>query len=139
MEDKTREEFEVWAKGEGYQRDELGRDLTGLAVKDQGYFDWKVQQLWRAWKHQSARIAELEADSTSLRNINTEQDKALSELEAQVQALRDDAERLDWLESSTEGHGFCHTSNGEYRHYAHQMKGFMSVRETIDAARAAKV
>jgi len=46
-----------------------------------------------------------------------------------------DAERMDWLESSKEHHAFCHTFNGEYRYYAHQLEGYATVRETIDAAK----
>ena len=52
----------------------------------------------------------------------------------EVVALTKDADRLNWLESSTETHGFCHTGCGDYRHYAFQTAGYASVREVIDAA-----
>ena len=59
-------------------------------------------------------------------------------IKAQRDELRDkqlkDVERMNWLESSTEHHGFCHVAYGDYRYYAHQMEGCKTVRETIDAA-----
>ena len=64
-------------------------------------------------------------------------DEAADALEAQareIEGLRKDADRLDWLESSSESHGFCHTAYGEHRYYAHQIKGYPTVREVIDAA-----
>lgn len=63
--------------------------------------------------------------------------KANEDLDAarlEVARLRKDADRLNWLESSSESHGFCHTAYGEYRYYAHQIKGYPAVREVIDAA-----
>jgi hypothetical protein len=56
------------------------------------------------------------------------------ELMARVAELEKDAARLDWMESSETNHGFCHTQWGEYRYYAHQLEGYKTVRETIDAA-----
>lgn len=49
-------------------------------------------------------------------------------------ALQADTARIDWLTASTESHGFHHTGNGDYRHYAHQVEGYSNVRETIDKA-----
>ena len=51
-----------------------------------------------------------------------------------VQAWKRDSERLDWLESSEDSHGFCHAGYGDYIYYAHQEEGYPSVREVIDAA-----
>lgn len=59
----------------------------------------------------------------------------IRQLLAENDALREDAERLDWLQSSKTSHGFCHTGYGEYAHYAHQQDGFPDVRQAIDAAR----
>ena len=53
---------------------------------------------------------------------------------AAIEQLTKDADRLNWLESSTETHGFCHTGCGDYRHYALQTAGYASVREVIDTA-----
>lgn len=52
----------------------------------------------------------------------------------EVQALKRDKERLDWLESSKYSHGFCHDRYGDYIYYAHQLKGSKTVREVIDDA-----
>lgn len=52
----------------------------------------------------------------------------------EVQAWKRDSERLDWLESSVDSHGFCHAGYGDYIYYAHQEEGYPSVREVIDAA-----
>lgn len=52
----------------------------------------------------------------------------------QLEAAQADAARIDWLESSTEHHGFCGIGYGEYRHYAFQESGYASVRQVIDAA-----
>jgi hypothetical protein len=75
---------------------------------------------------------------TELRKAFTgEPYKANEDLDAallEIERLRKDAERLDWLESSSESHGFCHTAYGEHRYYAHQIKGYPTVREVIDAA-----
>lgn len=52
----------------------------------------------------------------------------------EIQALWKDAERLDWLESSQDSHGFCHAGYGDYIYYAHQLAGYKTVREVIDDA-----
>lgn len=52
----------------------------------------------------------------------------------QVQAWKRDVERLDWLESCEDSHGFCHAGYGDYIYYAHQVPGMPTVREVIDAA-----
>lgn len=60
------------------------------------------------------------------------------ELLDQLEAAQKDAARIDWLESSKDSHGFCHSGNGDYRHYALQMEGYKNVREVIDEAMASK-
>ena len=77
------------------------------------------------WKHE----AMTGSNAQMLRDQN-------EKLEAEIAALREDAERLDWLESSDVSHGFCHMGNGDYRHYAHQTEGYKTVRQVIDAARS---
>ena len=52
----------------------------------------------------------------------------------EVQAWKRDADRLDWLESCEDSHGFCHAGYGDYIYYAHQVTGMPSVREVIDDA-----
>lgn len=59
----------------------------------------------------------------------------LRALLAELEAAREDAARVDWLEQCKEHHGFCGTGYGEYRYYAGQCDGWGSVRKTIDAAR----
>lgn len=53
---------------------------------------------------------------------------------SEIQALKRDKERLDWLESSKYSHGFCHAGFGDYIYYAHQQAGYKTVREVIDSA-----
>ena len=60
----------------------------------------------------------------------------ISQLLDENDALREDGERLDWLQSSKTSHGFCHAGGGEYVYYAHQQDGYPDVRRAIDAARA---
>lgn len=52
----------------------------------------------------------------------------------EIQALRKDTERLDWLESCEDSHGFCHAGYGDYIYYAQQLIGMPTVREVIDDA-----
>ena len=52
----------------------------------------------------------------------------------EIQALRKDAKRLDWLEACEDSHGFCHAGYGEYIYYAHQEINYPTVREVIDTA-----
>lgn len=54
----------------------------------------------------------------------------MKSMQSRIAELEKDAARLDWLEESDEGHGFCHTEFGQYRHYAY--KG--AVRQAIDTA-----
>ena len=56
----------------------------------------------------------------------------------QLETAQKDAARIDWLESSKESHGFCHSGHGDYRHYALQQDGYKNVREVIDEAMASK-
>jgi len=56
------------------------------------------------------------------------------DLRAALEKHKADTEMLNWLESSTEGHGFCHTGYGDYRYYAHQVEGYRTVREVLTAA-----
>lgn len=42
-----REEFEAWAKGYGYQRDELARSKLGLVSPE--YFNDNTESAWQAW------------------------------------------------------------------------------------------
>ncbi len=57
-----------------------------------------------------------------------------AKLEQRIAELEKDAARMDWLEGSDEGHGFCHSGFSEYRYYARQIPGYKTVREIIDAA-----
>lgn len=59
---------------------------------------------------------------------------AILSLIAELEQCRKDEERLDWLSACDSSHGFCHTMYGEYRFYAHQMEGYPTVRQVIDAA-----
>lgn len=65
-------------------------------------------------------------------NALTERLRALL---AELEAAREDAARIDWIEQCKEHHGFCGIGYGEYRYYAGQCDGWGSVRKTIDAAR----
>lgn len=75
-------------------------------------------------------IAELEQDNQEQCRLNAMGSEREARLMARVKELEKDASRIDWLEASEEGHGFCHTEFGQYQHYAY--KG--AVREAIDAA-----
>ena len=61
----------------------------------------------------------------------------IDELKKENAALREDAERLDWLDKTgaKEGHAFCGIGYGYYRYYAHAGKKWPTARATIDAAR----
>lgn len=89
------------------------------------------QEIADALESQTREIAALKAQEAELCTL-------YGIAEAECKRLRKDAERLDWLESSEVMHGFCHMGNGDFRHYAHQQKGYPSVRAVLDAAIAAK-
>lgn len=89
-----------------------------------------------------AGIAELNANDAVNQRMRDDVRKSHEALTARLRALlaeldaaREDAARIDWLEQCKEHHGFCGIGYGEYRYYAGQCDGWGSVRKTIDAAR----
>lgn len=60
--------------------------------------------------------------------------KATDNLIKERDSYKADAEILDWLESSTESHGFCHTGYDGYRYYARQREGYRTVRQVLTTA-----
>lgn len=59
---------------------------------------------------------------------------AILSLLDRLEKAEKDAERLDWLEASTDMHGFCHSGYGDFRYYAHQQDGCKTARQVIDEA-----
>lgn len=71
MTDKTREDFEAWVTKQGH----------AAGYGGDGVYDvWVVSRWWESWQAATQQSA-----------------ARIAELEAEVQALRKDAERLDWI------------------------------------------
>lgn len=160
--DKMRAEFEAWCvtlhnaaiNDQAWDEAEI-RDAF-FNMKEGFYQNSSVQYRWETWQaacaQQSAqsqqdaqgdkpllvRLAEDFAEDCILAGYVTTGAESHTKLMAAAQQDALDAARIDWLESSKESHGFCHSAYGEYRHYAHQQKGYKTVRETIDFAIAAQ-
>ena len=67
----------------------------------------------------------------------------LKGFQAEIEGLREDTARLDWLDKAgwEEGHGFCCVHYGTYRHYVHAQSydgRERSARAVIDTARKGK-
>lgn len=97
MTDTDREAFEAWAS-DGYQ--------WPLSIEPSGdnYKHMHTAIKWAAWQaatqRQQSRIAYVEKVADDAIELGNQQAKRIAELEAEVQALRKDAERLDHLQKS---------------------------------------
>jgi len=139
--------------GERERADELGRDLSA-AVEDTNVEARKLVRAFGELTAERERADSWEAAAASHRERAEKAEAALNVavaladqrysllkgFQAEIEGLREDTARLDWLDKAgwEEGHGFCCVHYGTYRHYVHAQSydgRERSARAVIDTAR----
>ena len=100
----------------------------------------EIERLERELTAERERAEKAEAALNVAVALADQRYSLLKGFQAEIEGLREDTARLDWLDKAgwEEGHGFCCIDYGTYRHYVHAQSydgRERSARAVIDTAR----